>query len=184
MTNLEAFLEAVIDEDHQLYGYTLKPMTLWHLSMLEQFAPSAMGKQPSPKDLRVAACICASRDMKQFRKLSKGWRAWRANFYTYKTQVSVWVAYLSDHLTFPEANETDGVTDNPFPTALMFGGRLIKETGYDFEKVLYDMPIGQIYWLVMTLIYLEKGETALMSDKERAVRALIEGKAELVTGQG
>jgi hypothetical protein len=179
MTNLEAFLTAILSTEHSVFGFKLRPLTLFHFAMLEQFAPTSLTIAPSPRDLKIAACICASRDANEFRRNSKGWRAWRTNFYSYKKSLASFSNYMGDHLQFPETNSADKETNNPIPTSLTFASKLIKETGYDFDRVFYDMPLIQVYWLVMGLGYIEKGESPIVSDKERLAYAVLKEAGEL-----
>lgn len=181
MTNLQVFLECVINTTHRIYGYRLRPLSLFHLAMLEQFAPTALTGLCTEKDLKLAACICASKDADDFRRKSKSIRVWLTTFYNFDKQVGKFADYISDYLTFPETNQSKDISNNPFPTALVFASKLIKDTGYDFERVFYTMPVSQIYWLVMSLMYLEKGESNVMSDKEREIYRMIEAQ-KAVTG--
>lgn len=182
MTNLQVFLECVIHTTHRLYGYRLRPLSLYHLAMLEQYAPSVLSGECREQDLKLAACICASKDADDFRRKSKSIRVWLTNFYRFETQVTKFADYIADYLTFPEVSQTkDKTNNNPFPTALIFAAKLIKETGYDFDRVFFAMPVSQIYWLVMSLGYLERGETMVVSDLEREIYRMIEAEGK-VTG--
>jgi hypothetical protein len=180
MTNLQVFLECVIDAPHWVYGYRLRPLSLFHLAMLEEYAPSAMGGLCTERDLQIAACICASRNAQDFRRKSKGLRAWIAGFYGYPKQVQKFGDYLADYLTLPETSKSKDIQNNPFPSSLLFAAKLIKETGYAFDQVFYDMSVSQIFWLAMALGYIESGETTVVSDKEREIYRVIE--AAKVTG--
>ncbi len=174
MTNLQVFLECVVHRPHRVYGYKLRPLSLFHLAMLEQFAPTALTGLCTPRDLKLASCICSSRDATEFQRKSQSIWAWLANLHKFDTQVTRFADYLEDYLTLPATNESKDTTNNPFPSGLTFAAKLIKETGYDFERVYYSMAVSQIYWLVMALIYLEKGESNLISDKEREIYRIIE----------
>lgn len=94
-------------------------------------------------------------------------------FHNYEKQLAKFNNYISDYLSLPETYENGDASNNPYPFALMFACKLIKQTGYEWDYVFYQMPISLIFWMVSCGDYIETGETNLISDKEQQAIALL-----------
>lgn len=177
-TNNDLFLESIIDGNHSVYGFKLKPLSLFHLTLLEKYCPSVLsGMAVNEGELQKAAMICSAQYLNHFYSAAKSIRAYFLPFYNFNKQLDSFAAYLADYMTFPETMESTGEPkNNPFPFPLVFAGKLIKETGYSFRHVFYEMSISQIYWLVSVMGFIESGESSVISDKEKAIYAAIKEK--------
>ena len=172
VTNSDIFLESIIHAQHSVYGFKLKPLSLFHLSLIERFCPTVLsGSEITREELKKASAICACRDLKDFLNINRlSVKGYLSIFYNYEKELIKFERYISDHMTLPESNEQTGEEkNNPFPFALMFAGKLIKDTGYKWDYVFYDMSISQIFWLVSVVGYIESGETGIISDKEKSI---------------
>lgn len=168
--NASLFLEALVHQQHKVYGYKLRPLSLLHLALLDKFVPDVVNRSITRDTLPLAALICSCRTLADFYKKLKSWRAYVVPFYRYATQEKSFLLYLEDHLTLPETTDSPASEKvNPFPFALLFAAKLIKQTGYPWTTVFEDMSISHVFWLVSCMDYMETGETAIVSDKEKLI---------------
>jgi hypothetical protein len=174
MDNLSLFLESIIHAEHRVGGFKLQDLSLYHLALIDKYCPDALGGDCSKSDLCTAIVICASKDFKDFKRLTGSLQGWLMRYYNLSKMHIGFGNYITDHMSFPEMGEIErDVSNNPFPYSLMFAARLIKDTGYSFDHVFYRMSVSQVFWLISALGYLESGETTVISDKEKwAIKAL------------
>ena len=174
-TNSDIFLESIIHAPHSVYGFRLKPLSLFHLALLEKFCPSILGSSEiTREELKKAAAICSCGNLIEFNKIGKSYRGYFSVFYKYEKELNNFSEYVNDYMTLPDSGEmSKEERNNPFPFALMFAGKLIKDTGYSFDYVFYKMAISQIFWLVSVMGFIESGETGIVSDKEKAIMDVI-----------
>lgn len=166
-----AFLESIFSKKHKVYGFRLKPLSLYHLTVLEKYCPNALGANVFPDELALASAICS--DGKGNVKLSN-WKGFLIPFFNHEKQLKAWADYLADWMTLPQMLNNGGETrNNPYPFPLMYAAKLIKETGYSFNHVFYEMNISQVFWLVSAMGYLDTGETQVLSDKEIQINEII-----------
>ena len=174
--NNDLFLESILNIDHKVYGKKLRPLSLFHLSLLERFNnPLVAGGPITEKDIQNAALICSSFNLQDFNKKSKSLWNYLLFRFNPKVELSKWEAYWSDYMSFPESVEDDreGKT-NPFPFSLMFLSSCIKKGSIkDWEYVFYSMPVGLITWINSSLAFIESGETNVMGDVDRQAIAAI-----------
>jgi hypothetical protein len=176
LSNNDLFLEAIFHAQHKIYGKTLKPLTLFHLLLLEKYAPNSLNGFCEPEELIKAAGICSCKDNNDFYKMGKGFFSYFSCFYKYEKQLAKWNIYLSDYFSLPESfsnKEDNNIKNNVFPFSLLMATKLIKETGYSFDYVFYTLSISQVFWLLSVLGYLETGETLILSDKEKEIQKLL-----------
>lgn len=175
--NADLFLESILNSNHKVYGFNLKPLSLFHLSLLEKFCPDVLGQCDDPQELQKAAAICSIKYPDQFNNIGNSWKAYFAPLYAFTKERIKFQSYLSDFMTLPETLDTPEMErNNPFPFALAFTGKLIKETGYSFDYVFYELNIAQVFWLISVMTYMETGETGVISDKEKQIYSLINDK--------
>jgi len=174
-SNTDIFLESILHNKHRVYGYSLKPLTLFHLALIEKFAPTALqGVSATEIDLKTACAICSCRNEKDFNKIGSVWRVIFNSFFNHTKQTLKFNAYILDYMDFPECSESkEEEKNNPFPFYLMFAGKLIKETGYKFDEVFYTMPVSKIFWLISVLTFIETGESQILSDKEKLIYSIL-----------
>lgn len=178
MTNDELFLESIIHTDHRVYGYKMKPLTLFHLALLDRFkSPITHGGKATKEDIQIAALICSSSDINEFNRKSKSlWVAF-LDLHKFPKQQKKFEDYYFDYMQLPSTDDVKNGKASPFPYILSFLAKTIKETGYSVEHIFYKMPVGLLIWLNSAFGYLESGETNVMSDTDKlAVDALTKNK--------
>ena len=183
MDNAQSFLESILSTSHRCMGYRLRPVTLFHLTLLDRYCPGVLGSLFSKSDLALAAMICSCRDDAD---LHRPWlnsvRARLCGLWNFNKERAAWAAYISDNLNLAETMKDTKVAekDSPFPYTLSFAASLISQTGWAWHEVFYKMNVSHIHWLTAALGYIESGKTSVISDKERKIFAVLkEQKAEL-----
>jgi len=168
MNNSQLFLESIINTEHRVYGKKMLPLSLFHVAMLENIeSPLLIGGELKPEDIQKAAIICSSKNVQ---KLNDSFRNFINNllFFLYKPhkELSKWEAYWSDYFPTPQMMEDENIKENTFPYVASCAAAIIKSTGWDFNKVFYETPIGQLVWLNLSFGFVETGKTNVISDKE------------------
>lgn len=172
MSNTNLFLESVINTSHKVYGKKLLPLSLFHIGMLENInSPLLLGGELTGEDILKGALICSSKNV---RKLESNFGNFINNilFFYYKPHIELqkWNAFWSDYFPTPQMMEKEGETkDSKFPYIASCAAAIIRQTGWSFDKVFYEMPVGQLIWLNLAFNFIENGETDIVSDKELRV---------------
>lgn len=175
MDNNALFLEAVINSSHTVYGHKLRPLTLFHLSLLEQIkSPLLVGGPLQPSDIATAAIICSSRDSQEYNKnFRKLLNPVTFLFYKPEKELNRWNEYWNDYFSVPETLQNDNSKEYPLPYTVSCAAGIIKQTGWSFDYVFHELPIGLLIWLNTGFNYIESGETSVISDKEREIMAQV-----------
>jgi hypothetical protein len=168
MTNGALFLESILNTSHKVYGHRLLPLSLFHIGMLERISsPLLLGGELTGEDIAKAALICSSKNVQ---KLESKFRNFVNNilFFLYKpgTEFAKWNAYWNDYFPAPQMMEKEGSSEGKFPYIASCAAAIIQQTGWDFNKVFYEMPVGQLVWLNLAFAFVQSGETNIVSDKE------------------
>lgn len=169
-TNTGLFLESIIHSNHKVYGYNLLPLSLFHLSLLEHYkSPLFVGGKLKAQDINLAACICSSKNMDELnKKLGSKIKPLLSYFYKPVKELRKWESYYADVMSFPEMLDGDGKGKvSPLPLSLTLAGNLIKNTGWQWDYVFYDLPVSQIIWMNTVFGYLETGDTLVIGDEHR-----------------
>jgi len=183
-------LENWVNVPHTVLGKRLAPFCLLHLQWLEHLGSPLFftSQQATLSDLELAVLICSSRSSEEIlsRLQSKSpvlsfWR-WRNRKKPLVGEIKAFLAYQDDFCSLPEfATKDGGQTVEKIPCLLLQLATLIKETGWRQGDVL-TMPVGQVVWLNSAFSYLSTGETAVVSDKERAAMAALDALENLTAG--
>jgi hypothetical protein len=172
MSNSSLFLEAIINTEHKVYGKKLLPLSLFHIAMLENIkSPLLLGGEFTGEDIMKAAIVCSSKNVQ---KLNGKFRNFINNmlFFAYKPhiQLAKWQAYWDDYFPTPDFMDNEGEDkESKFPYVASCAARVIKNTGWSFNEVFYNIPVGQLVWLNLSFGFVESGETNIVSDKEKDI---------------
>jgi len=186
MTNSERFFEAFIHVPHHVLGRRLKPLSLLHLLFLYHIeSPLVLtDRQATLPDLELAVLICSSSTSDEIlSKIKRNgkirlsvWRNINA-FRKLKKHLQGFIKYTDDYCSLPRFNEISQETEEVIPWILMHAASLIKNTGWDKQKV-FELPVGESVWFNTTFSYLDTGKSNVQSDKEAAVVEFIKALTE------
>jgi hypothetical protein len=149
----EAFLN---EENHRVFGRTLKPLSLWHQLQLEYVnSPFLTGASIGLIDLEIASRICETVfPRKVVVPNMKGWRKWlwllrhiRRNL---QREVLLFEAYYIDFASTPKYWPQDGAPrDRQIDELLELVWYLCRRCGWKPEYV-WNLPLGQAHWYQST----------------------------------
>lgn len=151
-----AFREAFENVGHRVYGYRLKPYSLWHRFCLEMLnSPVITGEPTSGLELYAAARVCCSQfgelpDLAPAKGLIRRLRlSARLRQYGLQAEAKKFQAYLEDFESGPKLWPDEGGSRSPkcseMDQGLELAAHVIRETGWTQETV-WNMPIGQLRW--------------------------------------
>lgn len=168
------FAESIVNrDDHIVLGRRLRPLSLWHATLLELIdSPLWHGKSGvTMTDLRLAACICTG-SWPQY-KIPAGWGMIWWSFCTCKMnlarEAAKFSAYIRDFHAPPmlwekETEKSKGPTLCPLPAPLDVAAWLIRH-GLGEERS-WTMPIGLAHWYYVAFAKHRGAEIDLVSPGE------------------
>ncbi len=180
MTNLSAVFESFVHTEHTLAGIKLKPLCLLHLLWLHHLhSPLVETSLPvSMADVELASIICSSTSSADIIKTISPksrcnllFRLFRHR-HNLEQEIRKWLAYHNDYLALPVFAPNTDNTDEALPWIFTIAANIIKETGWDMERVL-TMPVGSLFWLNISFAYIATGKTNVISDKEQLAMELM-----------
>jgi len=180
MTNADLFLESMVHTQHKVFGMKLKPLTLFHTSILEKYNnPIFTGGTVTKSALEFAVIVCSSNNISEIQgKLkSKVLHLWFMLF-DHSKSLTDFQAYIDDYLALPDtyagSKEDDtSVSNIAHPYALLMMANIMKHTNYQMHDLFYKLPIGALYWLNSSIAYLESGDTDIITDKDKVAINLL-----------
>lgn len=170
------FAESIVNrDDHRVLGRRLRPLSLWHATLLELIeSPLWHGKSGvSMTDLRLAVAICAGQWPRY--EIPGGWRLFWWRLRTRKSSLAVeaakFSAYIRDFHAPPMLWQKDEPQKpKPLPCALPqpldVAAWLIRH-GLGEERA-WTMPIGLAHWYYVALAKQRGADVDLVSPGEQA----------------
>jgi len=192
------FSESIVNrDDHVVLGVKLRPLSLWHATLLELIdSPLWHGKSGvTMTDLRLAVAICSGSWPAY--KIPQGWRLLCWSVATRKCRLAVeaakFSAYIRDFHAPPmlwekEGQGTKGPQVCPLPQPLDVVAWLVRH-GFGEDRS-WTMPIGLAHWYYVAIARHRGAEVDLVSpgeqiaiEKVRAKRAAAGGRGSEVGGR-
>ena len=159
MALCKKFAEAWVNSEHKVFGYKLKPFSLWHKFLLQVYENPLIEGSEKSRDITIEDMISAIYIFRlkypQTPNPNKLWTRIRFTFRSFKPEKEVESLknFFSDFLSFPEfwekkENEnkaSDPVKGSKGPPDVLSTASSCMSLGFK-EKEAWDMPIGKAYW--------------------------------------
>ena len=167
---MQSFYEAFINTEHKVFGKVLKPFSLKHCLYLESIDSPVVKLingdevEITSQDLQLAVIVCSSDDpIKALRKNAFGNVLFR--FYNYKRNLTKFLSYLHDYISFPEIWEnSDSDKKLNTPWILSKAILLLSKTSLTKDEI-WNMPLGELVWYVASFAE-QEGLLEIQSEDE------------------
>lgn len=178
------FSESIVNrDDHVVLGRKLRPLSLWHATLLELIdSPLWHGKSGvTMTDLRLAVAICTGSWPAY--EIPQGWRlvwwSWRTRKLSLAREAAKFSAYIRDFHAPPMLWEKDGEKPKgpqlcPLPQPLDVVAWLIRH-GLGEERS-WTMPIGLAHWYYVAFAKHRGADVDLVSPGEQVAIEQVKAK--------
>ena len=157
MALCKKFAEAWINSEHKVFGYKLKPFSLWHKFLLQVYENPLIEGSSKSRDITINDMVSAVQIFRlsypQTPSPNKTWIKIRFFLRSWDVQKEVVGLrdFFNDFLSFPEFWEKqkdkteDIVKGGGGPPDVLSTASSCMSFGFK-EKEAWDMPIGKAYW--------------------------------------